>query len=140
MIAEPLDKEATADADRDAERATVKTSVKRVYRLIDDNLASVGGIESAAGICGVDRGDLRRAIDHQTRFLSIDHVMAIAARMRRFNAATATQIASAIVHPMDLLVFPRIELKPEEKARRLEQLIRSMPLGEQLLRSALETP
>lgn len=144
MSVNPLDKEATDEAARDAERAIVRKYTKNVYRLIDDNLSAVGGIEMAAGFCGVDRGELRRAIDrgtpNQPRYLAVDHVIAIMTRMRRFNAGKATEIASNLVYPAHLLVFPLVDLPAEEKARRLENLLRSMPLGDQLVEQALKTP
>lgn len=140
MNTKDLDNEASADAARDAEKAVVDASRRAVYRLIETNISSLGGIETAAGIAGCERGDLRRALDRSGRYLAVDHVLALLARMRRFNAAVATEIGNALVRPADLLVFPRVELSAEEKARRLEQLVRSMPLGDQLIQRALETP
>lgn len=144
MSANPHDKEADAEAERDAERATVRKYVKNVYRLIDDNLSAVGGIEVAAGFCGVDRGELRRAIDRgtpqQPRYLAVDHVVAIMTRMRRHSAAKATEIAANLTYSAGLLVFPLVDLPADEKVRRYERLIRSMPLGDQLIENALKTP
>ena len=48
-------------------------------------------------------------------------------------------VASAMVAPIGLEVFPRVTLTAEEKAARLEALVRRMPLGEQLLQEALGT-
>jgi hypothetical protein len=140
MTAEALAKEAAAEVDRDAERTLVQTSARQVYRLVMDNLESVGGIESAAGICGIDRGDLRRALDRSGRYLAVEHVMAIGARMRRFNASVATLIGGAVMRPLDLLVFPRVQLTDAERAARYERLILAMPMGAELARKALETP
>lgn len=144
MSADPLTNEERLEAARDSERTLVQKHTKKIYRLIDDNLVSVGGIETAAGFCGVDRGELRRAIDRgtpaQPRYLAVDHVIAIMSRMRQHNAAKATEIAAALVYPAGFLVFPLVELPAEEKARRLEQLVRSMPLGDQLVEKALKTP
>jgi hypothetical protein len=44
-----------------------------------------------------------------------------------------------MVAPIGLEVFPRVTLTAEEKAARLEALVRRMPLGEQLLQEALGT-
>jgi hypothetical protein len=140
MSAGTLEKESTAEACREAEQSTVDVAARKVYRSICDNLESVGGIETAAGICGIDRGDLRRALDRKSRYLAVEHVMAIVARMRRFNAGKATEIAASVVYPMGFLVFPLVELPAEEKARRLEKLVRSMPLGDRLVEEALKTP
>lgn len=124
----------------DTERSIVEASTRRLYRLVDDNLNHVGGIECAAGIVGIDRGDLRRALDHKGRYLAVEHVMAIGARMRRFSPETSQRIAAAMMQPFDLVIFPRQQLTAAERARRLENLMRSMPLGDELVRKALETP
>lgn len=131
-----FENQARAEASADAERSIVEASVRRVYRLADDAIGSIGGVEVAAGLCGTDRGGLRRALDRNGRYLAIEHVIAIGARLRRYNATLATQLGSAIVHPIDLEVFPRVALTDRERAERLEKLVRSMPLGEQLLESA----
>jgi hypothetical protein len=136
MSAEPLDNTPAQQAGE----ALVEASITRVYSLVETNLGSVGGLDSAAKVAKLDRGDFRRALDRAGRYLAIDHVMRIAARMRQFNASAATLLAAAVVRPAGLLVFPLVEMPAEEKARRLEQLVRSMPLGEQLLQHALETP
>lgn len=142
MSAESLDKATTSEVVRDSERTTVDTSVRRIYRLIDDHIESVGGMDSAAGLCGVKRWDLRRALDRDGRYLPVDHVVAIAARMRRFNAGIATQIGAALVHPIDLLVFPRVQLDDKEENRRMKNMLRAMSVGAgvDLVSKALETP
>jgi hypothetical protein len=143
-VHDPRDKEAEDEARKDSERSLVRKYAKNVYRLIDDNLGSFGGIEGAAGIVGLDRGELRRAIDrgspNQPRYLYVDHVMALLARLRQHNAGKATELAAALVYPAGFLVFPLVEMTAEEKARRLEQMLRSMPLGEQLIEEALKKP
>ncbi len=110
------------------EHKVVKDSVAEVYRLIETNLGSLGGIESAAAICNTDRSDLRRAIEHKARknakgeevhdrYLSIDHVVALGARMRKFNASVATELGFALCRPMELIVFPLVEMRPEDENR-----------------------
>lgn len=78
------------------------------------------------------------------RKLSVDHAMAIMTRIRKYNGAVATQIASAFVYPAALLVFPRVELKPEEEVRRLKAKLlaigTSIGVGDQLVEEALKTP
>jgi hypothetical protein len=150
MSAELLSKDEVVEDRQDRERKLVRQQVQKVYRLIDDNLQSVGGIETAAGFCRYDRADLRRAIDsgvrppenpaERRRYLAIEHVVAIMTRMRQYNAGKATEIAAALVYPAGFLVFPLVEMPAEEKARRYEQMLRSMPLGEQLIEQALKTP
>lgn len=144
MSANPLSNDDRLEVVRETEESRVQKHLKQVYRLIDDNLASVGGIETAAGFCGVDRGDLRKAIDrgtkNQIRYLAVDHVVAIMTRMRQHNAGKATELAASLVFPAGFLVFPLVEMPVEEENRRLKQLVRSMPLGEQLIEQALKTP
>jgi hypothetical protein len=70
--------------------------------------------------------------------------MAIMTRIRRYNGTIATQIAAAIVYPAGLLVFPRVEMKPEEENRRLKAKLLaiggSLGVGDQLVEEALKTP
>lgn len=116
-----------------AEKSAVESATRRVYRFADDALSSIGGIEVAAGLCGIDRGDLRRSLDRNGRKLAVDYVIAINARLRVYNATLATKLGSALVETADLEVFPRVTLTDKERADRLERLVRSMPLGDQLL-------
>lgn len=111
-------------------------AVRLAHRYLDDGIESIGGIAVAAGICIMDRSDLRKALDRNGRNLGLAHAIGIGARMRRFNAGLATKLGSAIVHPFDLDVFPRVTLSPEQRVERLERLVLSMPLGEQLLQDA----
>src|SRR5262249_6609845 len=97
-----------AEAAAEAEESLAAASVRKVYRLINDNLQSVGGIEVCAGFCGVDRGDLRKAIDRgtptQPRYLAVDHVIRILGRMRKHNAGKATELGALLVRSGDLMV------------------------------------
>lgn len=144
MRVNPHDKDAAEEAAYDAEASLVRAYAKKVYALIDGSLKSLGGIDGAAGIVGMDRADLRRAIDRgsptQPRYLPVEHVMAFLARMRKHDAARATEIAATVVYPASLLVFPLVEISAEEKARRYEKMLRSMPLGDRLVEEALKTP
>ena len=117
----------------DSESSIVETCARHVYRMLDDAIGSIGGIAVAAGVCGIDRGDLRRALDRNGRRMAVEHVMAINARLFRYNATLATKIGSALVEPANLDVFPRVTLTKDERIERLERLVKSMPLGEQLL-------
>ena len=122
------------------ESQLVEINARKIYRLIGDGMRSIGGLDIAAGVCGTNAGDLRRSLDGDGRRLCLLHTMKLGARIRRYNASLATQIASAFVFPMDLEVFPRVTLTADERARRLERMLRSMPLGEQLVEEALKTP
>jgi hypothetical protein len=106
----------------DSEASVVDEGVRRVYRMLDDALGSIGGIAVAAGVCGIDRGDLRRALDRNGRRMAVEHVMAINARLFRYNASLATKIGSALVEAANLDVFPRVTLTDKERADRLERL------------------
>lgn len=123
------------------ESKVVKACVDNVYAGIKASLGSIGGLDVAAGICGLNAGDLRRSIDKDGRKLSIDHTIAIATRLRRYNASLATKIGSAIVYPFGLEVFPRVEMKPEEENKRLKAKLlsigQSIGVGDQLVSDAL---
>lgn len=123
------------------ERTLVKAWTKKVYALVGEGIGSIGGLDVAAGVCGVNAGDLRRSLDGDGRRLSVDHAMAIGTRIRRFNATLATKIGSAFVYTMALDVFPRVELTPEEENRRLKAKLlsigNSIGVGGQLVEDAL---
>jgi predicted Ser/Thr protein kinase len=123
-----------------SDEPSVEKSTKDVYRLTRDSIELVGGADSAAKIMGVDRGDLRRALDRSGRYLAIDHLQEFGARLVQYSPETAQRIATAMVRPFDMLVYPRVQITAAERARRLENLLRSMPLGAELVRKALETP
>lgn len=140
----PLDSFEEQERDAADEALVVTTCVSKVYTAIKTGLGSIGGLDVAAGLCGVHAGDLRRSLDRDGRRLSIEHTMAITARVRKFNGSLATQIASAIVYPAGLLVFPRVDLKPEEENRRLKAKLlaigTSIGVGDSLVEEALKTP
>ena len=117
-----------------------KKNERDIYRIVQASVGLVGGIESAADIMEVDRGDLTRALGFKGRYLAVEHVMRYGERLLQFSPETAQRIAAAVMRPFDLVVFPRVQLTAAERARRLEQLVRSMPLGDQLVAKALETP
>lgn len=139
-----LDSFEEQEREADAERKLVATCTTKVYSLVSSGLAHIGGLDIAAGVCGCHAGDLRRSLDRDGRKLSVDHAMAIMTRIRKYNGAVATQIASAFVYPAALLVFPRVELKPEEEVRRLKAKLlaigTSIGVGDSLVEEALKTP
>jgi hypothetical protein len=124
MIAEDQD---------NAEKSAVESATRRVYRMLTDGIESIGGIAVAAGLCGTDRGDLRRSLDRDGRRVSVEHAMAIGTRLRLYNATLTAKLGSALVETFDLEVFPRVALTDREARERLERLVRSLPLGDQLL-------
>ena len=126
------------------ERKLVSQCVDKVYAAVKSGLGCIGGQDVAAGVCGCHAGDLDRSLRRDGRRLSVDHAIAIMTRIRKFNGAVATQIAAAIVYPAGLLVFPRVELKPEEENRRLKAKLlaigNSIGVGDGLVEEALKTP
>ena len=124
------------------EQVLVDQAGTKVLRLLSDGIESIGGIDVACGVCGgTDRSDLRRAIDRTStggaaRYVRVEHVIAIGARLRRYNASLVTKLGSALVECFDLEVFPRVSLKAEDKVERLERLVKSMPMGDQMLEHA----
>lgn len=135
-----LDPQDEAERGAADETQVVAANARKIYRSVSDGIGSLGGLDVAAGVCGTNAGDLRRSIDRDGRRLCIEHAMSIGMRLCKYNASLATRIASAFVFPFGLEVFPRVTLTPEEKARRLERMLRSMPLGDQLVEEALKTP
>lgn len=128
MSAESLDNE---------EQRLVEESLRRSYRYLDDGIETLGGMLVAAGLCVIDRSDLRKALDRNGRKVALDHVVALGTRLARYNPALATKLASAIVHPFGLEVFPRVTLTDKERADRLEAAMRAMPMGLQLVEQIL---
>lgn len=144
VLVNVLDSQQEQELEQSAERKLVNDCAKNVYKLFNNGLAVIGGLDVAAGVCGLNAGDLRRSLDRDGRRLSVEHAMAIMTRIRRFNGSIATQLASAIVYPAGLLVFPRVEMKPEEENRRLKARLlaigNSMGVGDALVEEALKTP
>lgn len=138
MSVESLDKDSDQESMADAERKAADKAIRRVYQLVEDAMPSIGGRDVAASVCGIDSGDLTRAFNRSGRYLAVDHIVRFGARLRRYNATVTAQLASAIVHPMDLLVFPRVTLSDKERADRCELALKMLgPLGEQALAQAL---
>ena len=119
------------------EKDLVDTALRKVHRYLDDGVESIGGLAVAAGVCGYDRSDLRRALDRNGRKLALDHALAIAARINSYNRGLATRIGAALVDPLDLQVFPRTTLTDKERADRLEAAMRAMPMGSELVANIL---
>ena len=137
MSAEALDIHARERRSDDDERH-IDLSYADVRRYLGDAIEGIGGSEIAAGICGVDRSDLRKSIDERAgRGLWWRHIVGIGRRALRTNPSLILRLGSALVAPLDLEVFPRVTLTDKERADRYERLIRSMPMGEQLLEEAL---
>ena len=140
MSAEPLSIVPVSSSENEDKQPTPAQSVKEVYRLTRDSMELVGGAMSTAKIMGCDQGDLTRALNRSGRYLAIDHLAEFGARLVQYSPETAQRLAMAMIRPFDMLVYPRVQITAAERARRLENLLRSMPLGAELVRKALETP
>lgn len=112
----------------------VDDGARRVYRFLQDAVDIVG-ILPAAGACGIDRGDMRRALDRDGRRLAVEHAMAIGALVARTNGELAEKLATAIVEP---IVPPSPPMTDAEARIRLEAAMRALgPIGEQAMFAAL---
>lgn len=118
------------------QRDLVTDSIRLTRRLLADGVEAIGGIVVAAGVCGYDRGDLYKSIDGERR-IALEHVIAIATRIRQTNYGLATRIGQALVTPLDLQVFPRTTLTDKERADRCEAALRAMPMGAELVAQIL---
>jgi len=114
----------------------VGDGARTLYRHLNDAVDAVG-ILPATGACGIDRSDLRRALDRDGRRVAVEHAMSIAALVSSSSFELGAKIASAFVSPLDLMVNAPVPMTDRERADRLEMAIRSMPLGEQLVAHAL---
>jgi hypothetical protein len=140
MSAESQSLSSLQSMERDAsalESGRVEDAARKVYRLLADAIEALGGLDVAAGVCGIDRADLRRGVDRAGRYVRVEHAIALGARVARYNPTLATKLGSALVEAFGLEVFPRVTLTDRERADRLEALVRRMPLGDQLLAEAL---
>lgn len=115
----------------------VDESERAMYRALNDSV-DVIGIVVAAGACGVDRADIRRSLDHKNRYVAVEHAMAIAAVVRGTSSELASAICGAFVTPSDFAIAEPRPLTDRERADRLEAMVRSMPLGSELVAKALK--
>lgn len=121
---------------------SAKKNERDLYRLVQASVGLVGGIESAADIMEVDRGDLTRALNGKGRYLAIEHVMRFGDRLRQFSPETAQRLGAIAMRPLDLVVFPRVQLTAAERARRHENTLRKLgeAMGIDLVSQSLEAP
>jgi len=113
----------------------VSDGVRHVYRRVND-CVDVVGILPAAGACGIDRSDLRRALDRDGRRLAVEHALAIAAIAPHEMGG---RVGQSFVEPLGFDVADQQPpMTDRERADRLETALRLLgPLGEQALRNAL---
>lgn len=112
----------------------VGESVRTVYRRLNDAV-DITGVLPAAGACGIDRGDLRRALDRDGRKIAVEHAMHIAALVDSIDMRR--QIAAAIVQPLGFKLVDDAPMDDKEARIRLESALRSLgPIGEATLAAA----
>lgn len=113
----------------------VSDASRALYRALNDGADQVG-ILPAAGACGIDRGDLRRALDRDSRRVAVEHAMSIAAMC---GSDVRNRIAAAFVEPLDLVIADSLPpMTDRERADRCEAALRSLgPVGEQARLAAL---
>jgi hypothetical protein len=107
----------------------VTDATRRLYRILNDAAESIG-ILQCAGACGLDRGDMRRALDRDKgRRVAVEHAMSIAAMggpdIRR-------AIGEWFLKPLDLVPADTLPpLTDKERADRCEAALRALgPIGE----------
>jgi hypothetical protein len=111
----------------------ITDATRRIYRHLGDAVDQIG-VLPAAGACGIDRGDLRRALDRDGRKIAVEHALAIAA------VAPVDACRSIVTTFCESLGYRAMEDAPmdDKEARiRLETALRSLgPLGEAKLHEA----
>jgi hypothetical protein len=113
----------------------VSDGARHVYSALNDAAERVG-ILNCAGACGVDRGDMRRALDRRDRGVWTEYAMAIGAiapyQQRR-------DIAAAFVAPLGFLLNDAAPpMTDKERADRLEAVIAGLgPIAQEAARAAL---
>jgi hypothetical protein len=106
----------------------ITEGARRVYRLLGDAVDQTG-VLPAAGACGIDRGDLRRALDRDGRKIAVEHAMSIAAIVDSIDLRR--NIATAIVQPLGFRLIEDAPMDDKEARIRLESALRSLgPIGE----------
>ena len=113
----------------------VSGSVRSVYRHLADAIDQVG-ILPAAGACGADRGDLRKAIDRDGRFVRVEWAMSIGAMC---GTDMARAIGSALIHPFGFRLADEVSpMTDKERADRAEAALLALgAVGRQALEEVM---
>jgi hypothetical protein len=113
----------------------VTDSTRSLYRAMNDAV-DVLGIVTAAGACGIDRADLRRALDREGRRVAVEHAMAIAACS---TSSFRERVASAFISPLDFeLSDARPPMSHEDRANLAESVLHALgPIAQEAWRQAL---
>jgi hypothetical protein len=142
-VNQPLDTETerAIEARLDTDERVVANALADIYRHLRDGISSIGGLEVAAGVVKMDRRDFGKILERthrDRRGLAIDDLAPLARRIMHANRTSSTLIGGALIDYLELQPFPRVTLKPEEKAARLEVALRGLgPVGLQALENAL---
>ena len=112
----------------------ITEGARRVYRFLGDAVDQTG-ILPAAGSCGIDRGDLRRALDRDGRKIAVEHAMSIAAIVDSIDLRR--KICAAFVEPLGFAVTDAAPMDDREARSRLESALRALgPIGEMAMHEA----
>ena len=116
---------------------------RQLYELIEVSAALVGGKDIAAKLMEFDKGDWRRTFDRNGRYLAVEHVMRLNARLlENEHQVAAMHIGAPLTRPADALVMPRVQMTQAEQNRRARQMMDAMSAaaGVDLWSKAMETP
>lgn len=113
----------------------VPDSVRAAYRALNDAVDQLG-IVVAAGACGADRADVRRALDRDGRAVKLEWAIAIAAAAPH-DARRA--IAEALVSALGFRVVDELPPLSDKEARdKAEGVIAALgPIAQEAYRAAL---
>ncbi len=114
----------------------VKDATREMYRGLVD-ATDQAGVLPVAGACGIDRGDLRRALDRDGRRMAVEHAMAIGAIIA--DTSLIKRIGNAFLFPFGLKAVEDIpQMTDKERADRAEAACRSLgPIGEATLAAVM---
>jgi hypothetical protein len=112
----------------------VADATRVLYRKLNDAIDQIG-IVPAAGACGTDRSDLRRALDRDGRRVAVEHALAIAACA---SSDTSRAILESFSDPLGFCVVDDLpKMTDKERADRAEGALRALgPIGEQAMVNA----
>lgn len=100
----------------------VSDATRHVYRELNDAVDAVG-ILPAAGACGADRADLRRALDRDGRYMRIEWALSVAAIA---SVEVGRRIATALVAPLGLVTEDATPLTDRKAADLAEAKLREL--------------
>jgi hypothetical protein len=113
----------------------VADGVRSTYRALNDAVDQLG-IVVAAGACGADRADVRRALDRDGRAVKVEWAIAIAAAA---GPDARRAIAEALVSALGFRISDAAPpLSDKERADKLEAVVAALgPIAQEAARAAL---